>query len=510
MDDFPIADVHLHCNSDDENERSVLMRELNRNNVAAAVVSSIGAEHNPRPGAAVVRDCNKAAAAFAEKSPRRLRWLAYLNPQLPGWPAELARCLREGAAGIKLWISVKDERGSMDRTSELLDRAGREGLPVVLHTYNRARKQERTGGEITVEEFGDLALRSPDTVMIAAHAGGGGWRRSMGVLRDRLPNALVDVSGSFPELGMVEALAAEVGTERVLFGSDAPGRGMPSQLAKVVLADLPDEDKQSVLWKNAARVFSLGEIGPVNYSAELIDRGELPDFGEDHFIFCGRWPFFRTESAAPAGLDAVLSLHGIRKGYAADLGALFALDLEAANRAFLKACGGCERVRPLAVLDPRAHNWPTLLRLLPDGFEGALVSPYIHNWKLDDPAHDGFFRQCARKGLDLWVNCGLADHRFIHPGFAPRPVSVEELSRFTGKAPGISCVFQGLNRAVVASWLDRAGGGNGKFRFEISRLTDGTGTLAGILGRHGRGALVMGREYPFRHPDSVPYSAERA
>ena len=79
-------------------------------------------------------------------------------------------------------------------------------LPVLIHTF------QRTGpnlpGEVTLAEFAALAERFPAAALIGAHAGGN-WRHSIGVLRDRALNASVDISGCFPEKGMVEALVKE-------------------------------------------------------------------------------------------------------------------------------------------------------------------------------------------------------------------------------------------------------------------------------------------------------------
>jgi predicted TIM-barrel fold metal-dependent hydrolase len=46
----------------------------------------------------------------------------------------------------------------------------------------------------------------------------------------------------------------ELGPERVLYGSDAPGRSFASQLAKVHGAEIPDESKRLILATNLKRL----------------------------------------------------------------------------------------------------------------------------------------------------------------------------------------------------------------------------------------------------------------
>ncbi|GAG35523.1 unnamed protein product, partial [marine sediment metagenome] len=247
------------------------------------------------------------------------------------------------------------------------------GLSVLIHTW---QKTEGNGpGEITLAEFAWLAEQCPEARIVGAHSGGN-WRHSIGVLRDRAPNAHVDVSGYYPERGLVEALVRDIGAERILFGSDLLGRTQASQLAKVVLADITEEEKELILWKNAARVFNLEDIPPAP-CAPLRPVDELPDFRTDHFCFCGRWPFHEGPWATPSQLDDLLDEAGIETAYTGDFGTLYRQDLESANNRFLEAARATRRVAPLATMNPRAHNWRSVIRHLKDGFAGAIVFPYV-------------------------------------------------------------------------------------------------------------------------------------
>jgi predicted TIM-barrel fold metal-dependent hydrolase len=46
----------------------------------------------------------------------------------------------------------------------------------------------------------------------------------------------------------------ELGAERVLYGSDVPGRSFASQLAKAVGADIPDSARELILSGNLKRL----------------------------------------------------------------------------------------------------------------------------------------------------------------------------------------------------------------------------------------------------------------
>jgi predicted TIM-barrel fold metal-dependent hydrolase len=46
----------------------------------------------------------------------------------------------------------------------------------------------------------------------------------------------------------------ELGAERVLYGSDVPGRSFASQVAKVLGADIPDSARELILSGNLKRL----------------------------------------------------------------------------------------------------------------------------------------------------------------------------------------------------------------------------------------------------------------
>jgi predicted TIM-barrel fold metal-dependent hydrolase len=66
----------------------------------------------------------------------------------------------------------------------------------------------------------------------------------------------IDIGGFEPRPGWVEMGVRELGPERVLFGSDFPGRSFASQLAKVHSADLSPEVRRLILGANLKRLLT--------------------------------------------------------------------------------------------------------------------------------------------------------------------------------------------------------------------------------------------------------------
>lgn len=503
-----IIDIHTHVPP--RSAWSLMLAEDRRNGVVVNVVSSLGVAGWPNyPTSEIVREANELAAAFAATAPGHVLWFCYLNPQLPDWPEELATCLEQGAVGIKLWTSLRDAGGESAACDAVAARAGELGLPVLIHTWNRT--DPNLPGEFNSADFAALARNHPQTRFIAAHAGAN-WRQAQGLYTD-LPNVWVDVCGGYPQRGMVEDLVAELGPGRVLYGSDALGRSVASQIAKVEFAAVPAAVKEQVLWRNAAALLKLDKAALAQAEAAyraldpLAEELPLPDRKVDHFCFAGRWPF-RTDlpGRTPVEVEAALADAGFDQAYVADAESVFAYDVLAANARFGAACAGLHRVRPLAVLAPFAPNWRVQLAGAQSNFAGVVVHPYFHDWRLDDPAYGEFWQELAAAGLPVWINLCTEDWRLRLRGTSPHQTTADELLAFLASAPRHRYVFQGAAVPLVTTALaksDRA-----DIAFEISRLSDTTAALPAICRQHGVSRLVLGTEFPFRDLRTVRWTSE--
>jgi len=500
-----ILDIHTHLPP--AAQWPLFLEHCRDCGITLAVVSSLGSWAR-YPDADDIRRANDEARCMAETAQGMVLWFAYINPQNDNALTELDRALADGACGVKLWVSLKDPAtGSLARVLPILAEAERRRVPVLIHTYQRT--DANLEGEVTVAEFADLARQFPTLTMIAAHSGGN-WRQCLGLLRD-LPNTVVDICGGYPETGMVEALVADLGVERVLYGSDALGRSFVSQVAKVTLSSLSEADQERILWENSARLLKLtpGQVSAAQMTAAGLPatpRLALPAFAEDHFCFAGSWPFRSSAAPTPADLDCALAAVGIARAYVADAASVYALDVLAANRAFLDAASGRPRLAPLALMVPYAPNWRAVLEESRGRAVGGVVYPYLHNWRLDEPRWRPFFEACAAAGFPLWINTAISDGRFRHRGVVWRDVSTDELIAWMQAAPANDYVVQGAGFGQIKAALERCPQAR-RVRFEISKLTDTSTVLPALVRQHGWDRLVLGSEFPFRDLRQVRQAA---
>jgi uncharacterized protein len=173
----------------------------------------------------------------------------YLNP---GHQAaslqELDRCVRDGPmVGVKLWVAQRCNAPELD---PLIQRAAELKTLVFQHTFLKVGGN--LPGESTPFDLAQLAARHPNVPLVCGHSGGD-WERGLRAIRP-YRNVYADLAGVDPAAGFTEMAVAELGAERVLYGSDAGGRSFASQLAKVLDANIPDAAKRLILGGNLKRL----------------------------------------------------------------------------------------------------------------------------------------------------------------------------------------------------------------------------------------------------------------
>lgn len=175
--------------------------------------------------------------------------LSYVSPNhVEASLAEIDRCVANGPmVGIKLWVARRCSDPAID---PIIRRAADLNGLIFQHTW--IKSGGNLPGESTPDDLVALAARFPGVPLVCGHTGGD-WERGIRAVRPH-PNISVDLAGSDPTAGFAEMAVRELGADRVLYGSDAGGRSFASQLAKVLGADLSDDDRRAILGGNLRRL----------------------------------------------------------------------------------------------------------------------------------------------------------------------------------------------------------------------------------------------------------------
>ncbi|MFD0663585.1 amidohydrolase family protein [Thermocatellispora tengchongensis] len=199
---------------------------------------------------------NDQVAEAARRHPGRVLGYCCVNPNYAAEVrGELERCFADPAfRGIKLHPELHGDY-PLDGPAyrPVWEFAAERRVPVLSHSY--------FGGD-PLGVFAALADEYPTVPLLLGHAGlDYGLDRVVDVVGER-PNIHLDLTGPLSWDGVVEFLVAELGAERLLYGSDMPFMNAPLQFGGCVYARVDRAAKERVLGANAAALFGPLEPAP--------------------------------------------------------------------------------------------------------------------------------------------------------------------------------------------------------------------------------------------------------
>jgi predicted TIM-barrel fold metal-dependent hydrolase len=251
-----IWDLHFHMSgvsgrTPEERVRNLLVYADRMGIERICLYMGMSWSTNPTPQR--LRQENDEVLQALRRYPDRLFGFAYVSGEHARESvAEIDRCVRDGPmVGIKLWVAKKCSDPALD---PIIDRAAALKAVIFQHAWFKTDGTQGPG-ETTPNDVAILAKRHPGVSIICGHTGGGNWEPGIRAIRDN-PLISADVAGSDPTAGFVEMAIRELGPERVIYGSDAGGRSLGSQLAKVYGARLSDRDRKLILAGNLRRLLT--------------------------------------------------------------------------------------------------------------------------------------------------------------------------------------------------------------------------------------------------------------
>ena len=193
---------------------------------------------------------NQQGLAIIEKNPELYLW-AVVNPLQPETYAQAKELLEhERCLGIK--VHPEEHRYPLKAYgAELYEFAAKNSAVIEGHS-----------GEAwsLPEDYGDFANHYPEVTTIASHLGcgfDGDFRHQIRAIQGNLHHNLFTDTSSAKSINcnILEIAVSEIGSERILFGTDSGCYFSPSQRARVDYARIGDEDKRNILYRNALGIF---------------------------------------------------------------------------------------------------------------------------------------------------------------------------------------------------------------------------------------------------------------
>jgi predicted TIM-barrel fold metal-dependent hydrolase len=198
-----------------------------------------------------VRQANESVLAAMKRYPGIIEGYCFVQPGT-GKDAlgEIERCIEAGMIGVKLYNQFKY---SDPVVFPIAEKCIELRIPFLGHsaylTDARTKAlQPRTSHAL---DFGALATRYPELMLILGHINGGGdWEWEIRALRD-FPTVFLDTSGSVLEEDTIGLCVRELGHHRLLFATDLT---MEGGVGKILGADLTAEQREDIFWRNFQRI----------------------------------------------------------------------------------------------------------------------------------------------------------------------------------------------------------------------------------------------------------------
>ena len=227
-----------------------LLRYADRMGVERMVVC-LGTRTTLDPSPEEMHQQNDDVLRAVAHAPNRLFGFVYLSAKHPEVSLrELDRCVCDGPmVGVKFLLAAVCTE---PRREPVVRRIAELKVPVLHHTFFRFGGP--WPGESTPSDLVALAAKHPDVSFLCGHSGAD-WELGIRAVR-ATPNVTIDCGGFEPRPGWIEMGVRELGPERVVFGSDFPGRSFASQLAKVYSADLSPAVRRMILGENLKRLLT--------------------------------------------------------------------------------------------------------------------------------------------------------------------------------------------------------------------------------------------------------------
>lgn len=135
--------------------------------------------------------------------------------------------------------------------------ASEKNIPILSHTWNPnvASKNQRFADALLFEK---VAAEYPGLKLILGHAGAKDYyyyEVIKMIKRCTSKNIFVDLAGDIFYSGMIELFVKEIGSERVLFGTDIPWCDPLYQIINVINSNIDDKERNNIFYNNSSGIF---------------------------------------------------------------------------------------------------------------------------------------------------------------------------------------------------------------------------------------------------------------
>jgi len=179
-------------------------------------------------------------------------WYLAYHAVIPGrtdYGAAAARmeANREYYFGFKMHADWDKTPLTDERYRPFLEYQNENKLPALLHTWGGSKFNG-------VDVVAKIAGLYPDATFICGHCFHDDWKRGAELIKS-YPNLYGELTAVMDNRGAIELLCGVAGSDRILFGTDNPWFDTHHGIGAVLSADITDDDRRNIFYKNGERLF---------------------------------------------------------------------------------------------------------------------------------------------------------------------------------------------------------------------------------------------------------------
>jgi len=195
---------------------------------------------------------NRPAVEAVRAFPDRLRAYLAINPHYPqAVERDLSQFddMRDVFVGLKILAGYHGVKLSDERYGRALEFADERSLPVLVHTW----RGSATDGP---DEVRRIATKHGSVRFLLGHSFCDDWEQAIAVAREH-PNTYLELTAVLGTRGVVEMFCEQVGSERMLFGTDLPWFDQHQGIGSLLSAAISEDDIHNICHRNAEALLGL-------------------------------------------------------------------------------------------------------------------------------------------------------------------------------------------------------------------------------------------------------------
>lgn len=251
LKDCPVIDVHCHMgffygSNMPYSDPDTIAKRMEIAGVKLIVFSHHYSLFSPEKG-------NKVAIEIVKKYPDKFKAYCAINPNYPDVIEKDLKTFdkyRDVYAGFKLLPDYHKVPLSDEKYEQVFKFADKNGLIILTHTWGKSQYDG-------AEEIEKIAQRYINLKLILGHSIHGDWEKAIEIVK-KYQNVYLELCAVIDERGIIEKFVENIGSDRILFGTDFPWFNHHYYIGGVLGAGLSEEDCRKIFYLNAGKLLSNG------------------------------------------------------------------------------------------------------------------------------------------------------------------------------------------------------------------------------------------------------------